>query len=180
MKIEFKKVDLSNIDEYGRLSGPDKKFNLLNAPYFKKETMQEHKEYIENLRKKLKSNEEIENNGRLIYSDNTMLGHCTWHWRSKETNWLELGIVIFEEKNWGKGIGSAALSKWIDYVFEIHPEIVRIGLTTWSGNVGMVSVSEKLGLKQEACFRKARIVHQKYYDSVSYGVLREEWESLKK
>jgi len=60
-------------------------------------------------------------------------------------------------------------------VFKAHPEFVRLGLTTWSGNLGMVKLSEKLGLRQEACYRKARIVKNKYYDSVSYGILREEW-----
>ncbi len=175
MNIEFKKIDLSNIDEYGKLSSPDKKFNDFNGPYFKKDSIDEHFEYIEALKSKLNNNEEIKPNERLIVSDGKILGSCTWHWKSKETNWLEIGIIIFDDKNWGKGIGTIALKNWIDYVFDLHPEIVRLGLSTWSGNTGMIVLSEKLGLKQEACYRKARIVNNEYYDSISYGVLREEW-----
>ncbi len=175
MDIEFKKIDLSNIDKYAELSRPDKKFNEFNGPYFKQDTLEEHLKYVENLKKKLENNEEVKPNIRLISSDGQILGTCSWYWKSKETNWIEVGIVIFEENNWGKGIGTKVLARWIDYVFDLHPEIVRIGLTTWSGNFGMIAVSEKLGLKREACFRKARIVGGKYYDSVSYGILREEW-----
>lgn len=42
----------------------------------------------------------------------------------------------------------------------------------------MVKLAEKLGLKLEARYRKARIVAGTYYDSVSYGILREEWEAM--
>ncbi len=179
LNIEFKEIDLSNIDEYAKLSGPDKKFNEYNGPYFKKESVEEHFEYIEGLKTKLKKGEEIKTTERLIVSDNKILGSVSWYWKSKETNWLEIGIIIFEEENWGKGIATISLAKWIDYVFENSLEIVRIGLSTWSGNIGMLKVSEKLGLKREACYRKARIVNNKYYDSISYGILRDEWESLR-
>ncbi len=178
MNIEFKKIDLSNIDEYGKLSNPDKKFNEFDGPYFKHDNVAEHFKRIEDLRKRLKNNEEVNARMRLIYSDGKLLGSCSWYWKSKETNWLEVGINIFEETNWNKGIGTKALAKWIDYVFETHPEIVRIGLGTWSGNLRMIAVSKKLGLKQEACFRKARIVNNKYYDAVNFGILREEWFNL--
>lgn len=42
----------------------------------------------------------------------------------------------------------------------------------------MMNLAEKLGLKKEAVYRKARIVDKKYYDSISYGILKEEWEKL--
>lgn len=50
-----------------------------------------------------------------------------------------------------------------------------IGSVTWSGNLRMMRLAEKLGLKKEAVYRKARIVDRTYYDSVSYGILRDEW-----
>ncbi|MDK2865955.1 MAG: hypothetical protein PWP51_105 [Clostridiales bacterium] len=59
-----------------------------------------------------------------------------------------------------------------------NKELVGIGLTTWSGNQRMMALAEKLGLKKEAVYRKARIVKGEYFDSVSYGILRDEWETL--
>ena len=91
---------------------------------------------------------------------------------------MEIGFVIFDEKNWSKGIGKRALQLWIKDLFTAKKELVRLGLTTWSGNLGMICLAEKLGMKREAEYRKARIVAGKYYDSISYGILRSEWEVI--
>ena len=40
-----------------------------------------------------------------------------------------------------------------------------------------MKLAEKLGMKKEAVYRKARIVDNKYYDSLSYGILRQRWDS---
>lgn len=84
--------------------------------------------------------------------------------------------MIFNDDFWNKGIGYSALKLWIKEVFNQREEIVRIGLTTWSGNYGMVKLAEKIGMKEEARYRNARIVNNHYYDSVSYGMLKEEWK----
>ncbi len=177
--IVFNKIDLTNVDEYGRLTNPSKKYHLYNGPYFKKDTKEEHDEYINDLRNKIK-NGEIKDDSKtmLVVYKGTIVGACSWYWRSKETNWLEVGIVIFEDSNWGRGIGTIAFSKWIDKVFKEHDDIIRIGFTTWSGNIGMIKIAQKLGLEKEACYKKARIVNGKYYDSISYGILRENWRKL--
>ena len=84
-------------------------------------------------------------------------------------------FIIFNENYWGKGIGQLALALWVQKLLDKRPELIRIGLSTWSGNQRMMKLAEKLGFKQEAIYRKARIVDGAYYDSVSYGILREEW-----
>ncbi|MBU3176820.1 GNAT family N-acetyltransferase [Clostridium estertheticum] len=92
---------------------------------------------------------------------------------------MEIGIDIFKDDYWGQGIGYKALEMWIDEVFAKNPKLIRIGLSTWSGNERMMKLAEKIGLKKEAVYRKARIVDNKYYDSVSYGILKDEWEAVK-
>jgi len=103
------------------------------------------------------------------------LGIVTWYWESKETYWPGLGIVIFDQTNWGRGIGYEALGLWTDVLFRALPEITRLDLRTWSGNRGMMRLAEKLGYVEEARFRQARIVGDTYYDGLGYGILREEW-----
>jgi putative hydrolase of HD superfamily len=49
-------------------------------------------------------------------------------------------------------------------------------MRTWSGNIGMIKVAEKLGFTKEAVFRMARIVEGEYFDGLGYGILRTEWE----
>jgi RimJ/RimL family protein N-acetyltransferase len=42
----------------------------------------------------------------------------------------------------------------------------------------MMRCAEKLGMQQEARIRKVRYYQGEYYDSVKYGVLKEEWQTL--
>jgi len=72
-------------------------------------------------------------------------------------------------------VGSQAIRQWLTYLFAQEPTIQRIGYTTWSGNHRMMKLGEKLGMLKEAQIRKVRFWQGKYYDSVKYGILREEW-----
>jgi len=87
-------------------------------------------------------------------------------------------LVIFDENYWSKGLGFEAMGLWSQYLFDEIPEIVRLDMRTWSGNIGMMRLAEKLGFTLEARFRDARIVKGKYYDSIGYGILRKEWNTL--
>ncbi len=105
------------------------------------------------------------------------IGIVSWYWESEETNWLSLGIVIFDPACWSQGYGHEALGLWCQYLFDALPAIVRLDLRTWSGNHGMVRLAEKLGFVQEVRFRMARIVNGVYFDGLGYRVLRSEWET---
>ena len=110
-------------------------------------------------------------------ASDVLIGLVTWGWESRETHWPLVGVVIYDDKRWGQGIGTEALGLWTDYLFTHLTSAVRLDLRTWSGNPGMMRLAEKLGYKLEARFRKARIVGGKYYDGLGYGLLREEWRS---
>jgi len=105
-----------------------------------------------------------------------LIGVVNSYWESQETNWLNMGIGIYDDSLWGQGLGLEAMKLWINYLFDAHSEIVRLGFMTWSGNEGMIKLGQKLGMKEEARFRKARIVNGEYFDSLGFGILREEWE----
>jgi RimJ/RimL family protein N-acetyltransferase len=49
-------------------------------------------------------------------------------------------------------------------------------MSTWSGNVRMIKVAERLGMKEEARIRQARMVDGKYFDAIKMGILRREWD----
>ncbi len=105
---------------------------------------------------------------------NNPVGYVTYYWEDKRTRWLEVGITIFDPANWGKGTGRHALTLWIDQLFT-HHDVNRIGLTTWSGNLGMMRCARSLGMREEGRLRAVRYYQGEYYDSLRYGVLREEW-----
>ncbi|GGE52364.1 acetyltransferase [Pullulanibacillus camelliae] len=110
----------------------------------------------------------------LIINAGQIIGMVTYYWEHRSSNWLEAGIVIFNPDYWSGGYGTKAMYLWIDHLFATLP-IVRCGFTTWSGNGRMMKVGEKLGMTLEARLRKCRFYNGNYYDSIRYGVLREEW-----
>lgn len=176
--IILRPMALCDLDNYFDLNKPSREYHKFNGPYFEKGTEEELKVRIEKMRVKLEQG--VQRDNSLVIADkenNTLVGEVSWYWKSKETNWMEVGVVIFNEDYWGFGIGYTALIKWINILFNEKDDIERLGLTTWSGNKRMMKLAEKLDFKCEATYRKARIVDGEYYDSVSYGILRKEWQS---
>ncbi|MGB8002339.1 MAG: GNAT family protein [Anaerobacillus sp.] len=141
-----------------------------DAPYFNLDYIDE--DTFRNVTLKKLGNEI---GGRLIIEVNDqIIGMVSYYWEHEPSRWLEVGIVIYLPEFWSKGYGSEALQQWIDYVFRVHPEIERVGLTTWSGNRRMIKAAENIGMQLEGRMRKCRYFDGTYYDSIRMGVLREE------
>jgi RimJ/RimL family protein N-acetyltransferase len=104
-----------------------------------------------------------------------VIGTVSYYWEHKPSNWLEMGIGIYDPVFWSGGFGTRALRLWIHHLFTTMP-LVRVGYTTWSGNERMIKVGEKFGMTMEARLRKCRYYNGQYYDSIRMGLLREEWE----
>jgi RimJ/RimL family protein N-acetyltransferase len=167
----------SDLDDYQYWQRPGHKWQELDGPYYQTPT-----DDSESLRKKIEqlidSNNYPNPRSRLVISDKVtdkILGTVASYWESIETNWLCIGLTIYDPKNWGRGVGSESLSMWIQYLFDSYPQIVRLDMRTWSGNNGLIHLATKLGFQQEACFRKARIVNGEYFDGLGFGILRTEW-----
>lgn len=107
--------------------------------------------------------------------DDRFLGLVSWHWKSRETDWRRIGIVLHDPASRSGGIGTEAVALWTTYHFA-STDIVRLDYSTWCGNARMCGVGQKLGWTEEGRFRQARTVNGNRYDSVVYGVLRSGWE----
>ncbi|GAK02121.1 acetyltransferase, GNAT family [Geomicrobium sp. JCM 19037] len=142
-----------------------------DAPYFTHRTMPLNR-FLERRDEWVNSDD-----GWVIEANGIVIGTVTYYYEDEMKNWLEMGIGIYDPEWWGGGSGSKALRLWMDHLFSTLP-LVRVGLTTWSGNERMVRVAEKLGMKMEARIRNVRFYNNHYYDSIRMGVLREEWEQL--
>ena len=116
---------------------------------------------------------------RGIEVDGQLIGMVSYYWENEATQWLNIGIIIYDETYWSQGIGTRAMQQWLDIIFDLYPELEHIGLVTWSGKPGMMHSATKLGMQQEARIRKVRYYQGVYYDSLMYGILRDEWEKLK-
>ncbi len=187
MKLSGSKVQLrdfteADLDLFRKWNSGHHKWMEFDAPYYARLNSNQLENRIEQLRLQVDSDNIVKVRSKLVIADkdqpNTFLGTVGWYWQSKETNWISIGIAIYDEKDWHKGYGYEAMGLWIKYLFNALPDIVRLDLRTWSGNNRMMRLAEKLGFKEEARFRKARIVNGNYYDSMGYGILREEWKKL--
>lgn len=144
-----------------------------DAPYFE----HKHLSYEEFLHEK-ESYIEQDSRWAIEVVAGKVIGTLGYYWEHKPSNWLEMGIVIYNPKYWSGGYGTLAIRLLINHLFTTLP-LVRVGYTTWSGNKRMIKVGEKLGMTMEARIRKVRYYNGTYYDSIRMGLLREEWEANK-
>lgn len=114
---------------------------------------------------------------QVIDVDGAIVGAVTAYYEDGALQrWLELGIVIYQADQWGRHIGREALSQWLTRLFAMTM-LPHLGFTTWSGNTRMMRLGAGLGMRQEARIRQVRYWQGHYYDSVKYGILREEWQA---
>lgn len=157
---------------------PTHKWHETNGPYYPDMTQDQIDKRISRFENMIMTNSfpEIRRNMAIATADeDELIGSVSWYYQSEETDWISIGICIYDPEYWGKSIGYHALGLWCQYLFDHCRSIARLDIRTWSGNTGMMKLSEKLGFKLEAVFRNARIVNGQYFDSIGYGILREEW-----
>ncbi len=180
-RVRLRDWQIKDLEVYEHWMQPNHQWHKLNGPYYKKLDSDQISERVEKIRNRIENNNFPDTRIMIVIADletDVMIGSVNWYWQSKETNWLSVGISIFNPNAWGKGIGYEALGLWSEYLFDEMPNIIRLDLRTWSGNNGMMKLAEKLGYKLEARFRNARIVDGHYYDGIGYGILREEWNEI--
>lgn len=172
--ITLRKTSAEDLESLYQLMTADEEWTKYNGPYFGyvRPTLSEFKQ--QQFQKFLDGN-----TGLVIDYLGRAIGSVSYYWEDENTRWLEAGVAIYDSSLWGRGIGLKALIPWVEHLFATL-EIERVGFTTWSGNPGMMRCAEKLGMTQEARLRKVRYYLGEYFDSIKYGVLREEWQDLYK
>lgn len=180
-KVCLRDWKLADLNEFGYWLQAGHRWQELDGPYYKRDTSTEGiLEIVTRIKTRIETHNFSIPRQNLIIADpvdDRLIGQVSRYWISEETNWLAAGIVIYNPVLWHHGYGTEALGLWTDYLFDAFPNLARLDLQTWSGNVGMMRLAVKLGYQLEGCFRKARIVQAQYYDALSYGVLREEWQA---
>lgn len=172
MEVTLRKAQGEEAPALYDLMTTDEKWTELNGPYFgySRPTYEGFKASVFQRLVKGEDALGIDVDGRLV-------GTVTCYWEDEQTRWLEAGIVIFDSRLWGQGVGRQALVPWISQLFATL-ELERIGLTTWSGNPGMIHCGKRIGFQVEGVLRKVRYYQGHYFDSVKLGVTREEWSAL--
>ena len=89
----------------------------------------------------------------------------------------ELGIVLHDAEDRGKGYGSEAVSLIIGHLFDAL-DAGRVQAGTALGNGAMRRVFEKLGFSEEGVMRSFMPTEAGRYDYALYAITREDWTKL--
>ncbi|TPR26391.1 N-acetyltransferase [Apilactobacillus micheneri] len=177
MKISLKKINKNDLEDFWNVAYKDKNaaWTKFNGPYFK-DKLPAKEDFVNGEASKKHLNN---NMYKAIWCDGEIVGSVSAYYEDKNLKrWLDVGICIYDKSNWHKGIGKIALKKWIDEIF-VLVDLPHVGLTTWSGNQSMMHLATKIGLNKEAEIPKVRYWEDKYWNSVKYGILRNDWNNLK-
>lgn len=172
---------LGDLDALAFWLRADQEWHRWDGPYYPGPTPEGIRERIEDHREEIETGEFPDPRTSLVIAGretDALLGHVTWYWQSRETNWLSVGIGLYDPATRGGGRGYQALGLWGEYLLASMPALPRLDLRTWSGNTGMMRLAGRLGFIEEARFRHAREVDGQLYDGLGFGILREEWTSL--
>jgi RimJ/RimL family protein N-acetyltransferase len=108
-------------------------------------------------------------------SDDTLIGFV-----GIDVNWPNqsgfVAIGIGDERYWGRGYGTDALTLLLNYGFN-ELSLHRIGLNVISNNVRAIALYEKLGFVREGAQREVVLRDGERYDLIYYGLLRHEWSA---
>jgi ribosomal-protein-alanine N-acetyltransferase len=100
---------------------------------------------------------------------NVKLGPIHWVHRS-----ATFGMMIGDQKFWGKGVGLEATRLMVEYGFD-RLNLRRIELGVFAEHKAAVRCYEKAGFKVEGCLRESLFKDGTYKDKVLMGLLRSEY-----
>lgn len=106
-----------------------------------------------------------------------LIGNCSIDidWRNRVGN---VGITIGEKQYLGKGLGTKAMSQLCEYGFNTL-NLNRIELETYEFNERALKSYKKVGYIEEGRRRKAIFRNGNYWDTITMGILAEEWNKKK-
>lgn len=108
--------------------------------------------------------------------DGLHIGRVNSYQLDESYDWLEddsrpegfraLGISILNSRYWGKGLGTQALTAWIQY--HLDEGIQNLCLQTWSGNERMIRSAQRVGFVECRRLPGIREVRGGIYDALTF------------
>lgn len=123
------------------------------------------KEVIEYVKKMANIQDQSQLIGIFIKDEERHIGNIRLHSFSKHNKRAEVGILIWNKKEWGKGYASEALEGLIEYVF-YKLKLHKICAEYYSVNKASEKIFKKLGFKKEGILKDHFLVDGKYVDAI--------------
>jgi len=170
--INLRPLKKEDLDEIMRWINNLEVTKYLNSFLFPVSRMEEEK-YLE---KMMSKNNEQKNmvieNKKSHYIGQITLDHIDWKNRN-----AELGVVIGNKKNWGKGFGTEAIELLLEYGFH-HMNLYNIYLWVFEYNKRGIRCYEKCGFKKDGALRKCHFFQGKFHNAFLMSILRDEFYSV--
>lgn len=104
-----------------------------------------------------------------------LIGNCGVRLVAIEAHEAEIGYELAPD-HWGRGYATEAARAVVDFgfsTFAIHR------LTAWciADNAGSARVLQKLGMQLEGRLREKEYFKGRWWDTLAFGMLRQEWEA---
>ena len=112
-----------------------------------------------------------------LKSNNLMIGNCGVRMDKFGAVEADIGYEL-DSKYWNHGYASEAAHAMMDFGFSDF-RVHRIWATCVAENTQSAHVLEKLGMKLEGKFRENRFYKNRWWDSLMYAILANEWEAHK-
>jgi len=163
-----------DIPDYERWNDPDRKAFLYDGPQF---TRGDLSALVAGRKRCLENGQSVPY--RFLELDTKEGRHIGWvnsYGFDNNPHDVKIGISILEDTFWSKGFGTEAVPLWVEYLFREF-NLTRIGFSTWQGNERMLKLGRKLGFTEESRIRRSCFVRGQFYDGISMGMLREEWQA---
>jgi RimJ/RimL family protein N-acetyltransferase len=158
----------TDANDYFRWLTEETEWQNWDAPWEKTVEVQELSQFKKKFLKKLEKELPIPRTSLEISLVNGKhLGWVSSYFINNDQTLLSVGINIPEQDYWEKGIGKRALKLWISYLFHSY-EIDNLYTQTWSGNLRMINLAEKIGFKEMKRKKKYRKVRNKLYDGLTF------------
>ena len=94
---------------------------------------------------------------------------------SEANSSAELSVIVGEEEDREKGLGTEAIRVLLRYAFD-ELGLNRVGLSVFEFNGPAISAYEKLGFKEEGRLRGAIQRDDRFYDAILMSVMASEWD----
>jgi RimJ/RimL family protein N-acetyltransferase len=111
----------------------------------------------------------------ILKSKDLLIGNCGVRKDQFDSVEADIGYEL-DPKHWNRGYATEAASAVVDFGFH-HFGVHRIWATCVADNVGSAHVLEKLGMQLEGRFRENRYYQDRWWDSLYYAILVDEWNA---
>jgi RimJ/RimL family protein N-acetyltransferase len=112
-----------------------------------------------------------------LKSDELLIGNCGIRMNKPNALQADIGYEL-DPKYWNHGYATEAARAIVDYGFSILG-LHRVWSWCVSDNVGSAHVLEKLGMRQEGRLIQNEYYRGRYWDTLMYAILAEEWDTYK-